>query len=521
MQPETPDNDGGGAPAGRGRGGWRFSITLIVLFVGMAGLAASAAGVSAQLLPRKFTPSQQQQIGNWETARRWRALPAGKIFPDAITYQVPSDTLNAGSQLALTAYRVGIARELSCGKSADAAADRVLSAGHCTALLRATYADETDSMLVTVGVAVMPGAGAAKSAASKLSAPPPPQPGVRTVSFRFTLARAFGDRQRQLSWAVSSGPYVIMSTAGYADGAPRMQLASNQYADQEMTSFATGAADAVGAPLQEPPDAGAAAAFPHDASGRRAGAGHGGRRGPGHRGRPGPGRLRARGPDVGAERDQRPGRVAAERGTGRDRRGDRQRREPGGVRSRRFGHHRAGPDRRRHAGIQPQLGHARNLDGLADRRPWSRRWRQRHHRGGADGARTVDPRDHQQRRSRVHPVPAAATGPSPARAGFGDYVRDIPRGGRHQHVAGLRPARTAGAVGPPGRAEPRHRGPRLIGQLRRHLAGQEPGARALLVPGRLPGSAGGSGRGTQRRPGDLLQRQPVRAGRRPWRGCPR
>jgi hypothetical protein len=110
MQPETPGNDGGDAPAGRGRGGWRFSITLIVLFVGMAGLAASAAGVSAQLLPRKFTPSQQQQIANWETARRWRALTAGKIFPAAITYQVPSDTLNAGSQLALTAYRVGIAR---------------------------------------------------------------------------------------------------------------------------------------------------------------------------------------------------------------------------------------------------------------------------------------------------------------------------------------------------------------------------------------------------------------------------
>lgn len=168
MQPETPDNDGSEPQAGRGRGGWRFSVTLIVLFVGMAGLAASAAGVSAQLLPRKFTTSQQQQIASWETARRWRALTAGKIFPASITYQVSSDTLNAGSQLALTAYRVGIARELSCAKAADAAADRVLSAGRCTALLRATYADETDSMLVTVGVAVMPSAGAARSAAGKL-----------------------------------------------------------------------------------------------------------------------------------------------------------------------------------------------------------------------------------------------------------------------------------------------------------------------------------------------------------------
>jgi hypothetical protein len=247
MQPESPDNDGSEAPAGRGRGGWRFSITLIVLFVGMAGLAASAAGVSAQLLPRKFTPSQQQQIANWETARRWRALTAGKIFPAAITYQVPSGTLNASSQLALTAYRVGIAQELSCAKAADAAADRVLSAGHCAALLRATYADETDSMLVTIGVAVMPSAGVASSAASKLSADQ--EATVRALGFRGTLAASFSNRNRQLSWATSDGPYVIMTTAGYSNGEPQVSVASDPYTDQEMSSVANGIAGAVGTPL--------------------------------------------------------------------------------------------------------------------------------------------------------------------------------------------------------------------------------------------------------------------------------
>jgi hypothetical protein len=241
------------APADRGRGGWRFGVTLTALFVGTAGLAGSAAGVSAQLLPRRFTASEQQQIVGWEMGRRWRTMPAGEIFPPAISYQLPSGPLGAASGLPLKAYRVGISRQTSCAAASDPAAARVLAAGRCTAMVRATYTDETDSMLVTVGVAVMPGARAAKSAASRLSAAPPPQPGVRTVSFRSTLARAFGDRQRQLSWAVSSGPYVIMSTAGYADGAPRIQLASNQYADQEMTSFATGVADAVGAPLGAPP----------------------------------------------------------------------------------------------------------------------------------------------------------------------------------------------------------------------------------------------------------------------------
>jgi len=250
IQPEPP---GTGAPANRRRGGWRFGVTLVALVVGTAGLAASAAGVSAQLLPRKFTAQQQQQIIGWEMARRWRAMPAGAIFPAAITYQLPASALGSSSPLPLQAYRVGISRQTNCRTGSDPATARVLVADRCAAVLRATYADETDSMLVTVGVAVMPGDNAARAAASKLSDGQSPQPGVRAVPFPATLARAFGDRERQLSWAVSSGPYLIMSTAGYADGRPRVQMSSDPYADQEMTSFAAGVAEAVSAPLGESP----------------------------------------------------------------------------------------------------------------------------------------------------------------------------------------------------------------------------------------------------------------------------
>jgi len=250
IQPEPP---GTGAPANRRRGGWRFGITLVALVVGTAGLAASAAGVSAQLLPRKFTAQQQQQIIGWEMARRWRAMPAGEIFPASITYQLPADALGSSSSLPLLAYRVGISRQTNCRAGSDPATARVLIADRCTAVLRATYADETDSMLVTVGVAVMPGDNAARAAASKLSDGQGPEPGVRAVPFPATLARAFGDRERQLSWAVSSGPYLIMSTAGYADSRPQVQMSSDPYADQEMTSFATGVAEAVSAPLGAAP----------------------------------------------------------------------------------------------------------------------------------------------------------------------------------------------------------------------------------------------------------------------------
>jgi hypothetical protein len=254
MQPEIPGHDeGSAAPASRRRGGWRFGITLAVLFVGTAGLAASAAGVSGQLLPRKFTVSQQQEIMNWEVARRWRVLSAGKIFPAAISYQLSAEALDGDAGLPLKAYRVGISPQTSCAIASDPAAARVLSAGHCSAMLRATYADETDSMLVTVGVAVMPGAGAARSAADALSAGQELRPGIRAVAFGGTLAASFGQPQQQLSWATSAGSYLILSTAGYADGRPEVQVRSDIYTDQEMTSLANGVAEAVGAPLGAPP----------------------------------------------------------------------------------------------------------------------------------------------------------------------------------------------------------------------------------------------------------------------------
>ena len=110
----------------------------MALLAGTAGLAASAAGVSAQLLPRKFTVEQQQQIIAWEVAGRWRTLPAGEIFPASITYQLPAGALGASSELPLRADRVGISRPATCTAASDPAAARVLAAGRCAALLRAT-----------------------------------------------------------------------------------------------------------------------------------------------------------------------------------------------------------------------------------------------------------------------------------------------------------------------------------------------------------------------------------------------
>jgi hypothetical protein len=232
---------------------WRLGAIVVALVLGLVGLAISAAGVAGQMLPRKFSAAQQQQIMAWETARRWLLRPAGHIFPAAVRYQLPGYSLASGSGLTLTARRIGIARQASCRAATDRAAAQVLDARGCAAVIRATYVDSTGSMVVTVGVAVLPSTAAATAATSRLSHNQRLGAGVRAVSFPATIAALFGDRQRQLSWAGNVGPYLVMSTAGYTDGMPHVSLASDSYAAQEMTSVANGVADAVVLPLGAQP----------------------------------------------------------------------------------------------------------------------------------------------------------------------------------------------------------------------------------------------------------------------------
>jgi hypothetical protein len=271
MQPERPDGEDSPPPAGRlpapgrpaaHRHGWRLSLIAAGLVLGLCGLAAAGIGMASQFLPRGFSPAQQRQIMAWEVSRRWRTLPAGRIFPPAVSYRLPAELLNSASGVLLTAHRLGIARQAGCAAATDPAAARILSRLGCTAVLRASYADSTGSMLVTVGVAVLPGHAAAADAAREITAAAPPggrqpPPGVRPAPFGGTLAAGFGGAQRQLAAAVSDGPYVILSAAGYADGRPLVRMSSDSYASQEMRSLADGVAGAIGAPL------GARPAVPH------------------------------------------------------------------------------------------------------------------------------------------------------------------------------------------------------------------------------------------------------------------
>ncbi len=221
-----------------------------------AGIAAlvAAFGIWKEKGPRTFTAAQQQQITDWEYGQRWRELPAGTIFPAAASY-APPEALDDDPSLTLAAQRIGIAGQTSCASATDPTAAAMLDGAGCSAMLRATYVDETDSFVVTVGAAVLPTAAKAQTAARAVDgagARAGLGPTVRTARFPGTPAGEFTDRQRQLSGAAARGTYVVLYTVGYADGRPKENVRQDAYTTAEMTSMGTGLANDVLSALAAP-----------------------------------------------------------------------------------------------------------------------------------------------------------------------------------------------------------------------------------------------------------------------------
>jgi hypothetical protein len=231
---------------------WRPRLTTAALLLGLAGLVASVAGIAVQVMPRRFSASQQQQIMSWEALHRWRDLPAGQIFPRNLPYQLPGYAFYTTKGLQLTARRIGIGSQSSCAAATDPAAAVVLRRQGCQQMLRATYTDATRSLVVTIGVAVMPSPLAVLTSSAALSGRSSLNPSVRPLAFPRTLAAGFGPGKRQLSAAVKGGNYLVLSVAGYSDGRPTGPISSDGYANDEMLSFASGLASDVAAPLGKP-----------------------------------------------------------------------------------------------------------------------------------------------------------------------------------------------------------------------------------------------------------------------------
>lgn len=188
--------------------------------VGLSAVLGVGAGVYGGLevkreLERPPTQAEKDAAAVHEVGLRWRTRTAGDIFPATVDYGT-----GGGKRLA---KRVGIAEQASCADAMDAAASKALALGGCRAVLRATYVDSTETLLATVGVAVLPDAKAATKAwagiASEMSTR-----GVRAAAIPGTVAAGFGNAARQTFSAQYHEQYLIFTTAGWADGRKRVKL---------------------------------------------------------------------------------------------------------------------------------------------------------------------------------------------------------------------------------------------------------------------------------------------------------
>ncbi len=247
--PEGPaSDDGSGLPddqhqvrQGRSRRGRRKVAAIAVLLAGLGGLAVSAVGIAHNLLPRQFTVAQRRQIAAWELERRWRSLPADAIFPNSVTYTVPGVDLNSSSNLALQARLLSVSPTTGCTGAVTGTAAQLLSKYGCTAAMRATYVDSSGALVATLVVAVLPDSAAEHAVVEDLVGSGSTSPVlVRTLRVADTPAAGFGGPQRQLTQAAGAGPYVILSTAGFADGRHRVRLSGDPYLGTEMSSLASG-----------------------------------------------------------------------------------------------------------------------------------------------------------------------------------------------------------------------------------------------------------------------------------------
>jgi hypothetical protein len=229
-----------GRAGGGGRRIVQVTVFSLVLALGLIGLAAAAIGVAHVLLPRQFTPAQQRQIVGWEMARRWRVLPAGKIFPAAVSYTIPALALNASAGLTFQAQRLAVSSPESCSAALSAAAASLLDRTGCSAALRATYVDASGSMVATVEVAVLPaGTATGKVIPDLRRAIQDGDRLVETFPVPGTAGDQFSDSERQLSYVTAAGPYVILSTAGFTDDRGEV-VSGDHYVRAEMLGLADG-----------------------------------------------------------------------------------------------------------------------------------------------------------------------------------------------------------------------------------------------------------------------------------------
>jgi hypothetical protein len=187
-----------------------MTIATVVATGCLTAALAATAEVHAELA-RKPTAAELSRAAATAVARRWQAWPTGKIFPAGLPYTADPDVPEH-------AMRAGIGRGVGCAAAVDRAVASVLLRNGCRSVLRASYTDEGEAIVITIGVVAFPSPRAALAAQAQLR--PDPAAGLHAFAIPYTASALFSDRARQADTVTRDGPYLVLTTAGYADGRP-------------------------------------------------------------------------------------------------------------------------------------------------------------------------------------------------------------------------------------------------------------------------------------------------------------
>jgi hypothetical protein len=206
-----PDLSSENAPAGPGG---RGPLVLLSLAAAVCLLVAVAAGAAARAdLLRKPTAAQRAAAAARAVALRWRDWPVGRIFPATLSYSTSLLTTE-------TASRVGVAPQASCSSAVGPGMVRLAASDHCQAGLRASYLDQLEGVVYTIGVLAFPNTRDARAFSAQLPPRRAGQISLRPLALPETASSQFGPAALQAVTASHDGPFVVLTVAGYADGQP-------------------------------------------------------------------------------------------------------------------------------------------------------------------------------------------------------------------------------------------------------------------------------------------------------------
>jgi hypothetical protein len=212
MNLAAPDVPGDQPSPGYRRRRLRGLVTSLAALccLGVAIVAGTAARAD---LTSKPTSAELSAAAALAVASRWRSWPAGRIFPAELGYT--TSLLTQG-----TARRIGIAPKTACPAGLDAVLRPLAARTDCLAVLRATYVDQLQGVVYTVGVLAFASGRSAERFVRGLPAGRSGVAGLSALAFPGTASAVFSDAARQASTAQRQGPYVVLTVSGYADGRP-------------------------------------------------------------------------------------------------------------------------------------------------------------------------------------------------------------------------------------------------------------------------------------------------------------